>query len=341
MMKVKSGDTVRFLNASGGGIVTRVEGKLAYVEDEDGFEIPVMINEVVVVNEIAIEQTAKGGVQPVAAEVEEETYEYVEDEGDDSNPMFYVAFLPGEKKGVESGNLRVELINDSNYFTYYTVSSIHKDQTLELLFNGLVEPNTKVGLDKMSVLQLDNRQWKVKLLMFKKGKAYAELPSISTEIKIKAARFFKENSFADNDYYHEKAVLMSVIKGEFEQKLEQLSRKDIEGVIREKEVKPVRKKYARRDEPGILEVDLHIDELIDSTAGLSKGEILSIQVDKFKHVMKENAKFKGKKLVFIHGVGSGTLKNEIRRILERQYKQHVYQDASFKEYGYGATMVIV
>jgi len=338
-MKVKAGDIVRFLNISGGGTVSRVEGKLAFVEDEDGFEVPVIVHELVVIKDEKPSNSQSS--EQIEEEVEEESYEYTEEEGGDDDPRFYVAFLPGEKKGVESGHLRIQLVNDSNYFAYYTVSKKQKDETLELQFNGLIEPNTKISLDKMTVLQLDDRIWKISIMMFKKGKAYKELPAVSTEMKIKAARFFKENSFADNDYYHEKAVLMPVIKGDFEKKLEQLTQKDVDQVLREKEAKPVRKKYAKRDEPGILEVDLHIDELIDTTAGLSKGEILNIQVDKFKQVMKDNAKFKGKKLVFIHGVGTGTLKNEIRRLLERQYKQHNYQDASFREYGYGATMVII
>lgn len=340
-MKVKAGDKVRFLNTSGGGIVTRVEGKLAFVEDEDGFEIPVLVNELVVINDAPAKNALQSDSQQDEADNEvEESYEYDEEEGAD-DPKFYLAFLSGEKSGVESGNLRVQLINDCNYFATYTVSAIRKDMQLDLMFNGVIEPNTKIALDKMTALQLDDRQWKVDLMLYKKGKSYSYIPPVTTEVKIKASRFFKENSFAENDYYHERAVLMSLIKGEFEKKLEQLTQKDIDTVVKEKEAKPPRKKYARRDEPGILEVDLHIDELIDTTAGLSKGEIISIQTDRFKQVMKDNARFKGKKLVFIHGVGSGKLKTEIRKLLDRQYKQHVYQDASFKEYGYGATMVII
>ncbi len=341
-MKVKAGDSVRFLNISGGGTVARVDGKLAFVEDEDGFEIPVLVNELVVINDAPKASSGQNKVQEDEIEEEaEESYEFTEEEGGDDDPKFYLAFLSGEKSGVESGNLRVQLINDCNYFVNYTVSAIRKDKQMDLMFNGLVEPNTKIALDKMTVLQLDERQWRVELMFYKKGRSYTYIPPVSTDVKIKAARFFKENSFAENDYYHEKAVLMPIIKGEFEQKLAQLTQKDIDKVVKEKESKPVRKKYARRDEPGILEVDLHIDELIDSTSGLSKGEIITLQTDKFKQVMKDNAKFKGKKLVFIHGVGSGKLKTEIRKLLDRQYKQHVYQDASFKEYGYGATMVII
>ena len=48
---IKKGDTVRFLNAVGGGVVVRVDEtkKMLYVEDADGFEIPVFERECVMV----------------------------------------------------------------------------------------------------------------------------------------------------------------------------------------------------------------------------------------------------------------------------------------------------
>ena len=51
---IKKGDTVRFLNAVGGGVVVRIDEvkRLIYVEDEDGFEIPVLERECVAVGEI-------------------------------------------------------------------------------------------------------------------------------------------------------------------------------------------------------------------------------------------------------------------------------------------------
>ena len=48
---IKKGDTVRFLNAVGGGVVVRIDEvkRLIYVEDEDGFEIPLLERECVAV----------------------------------------------------------------------------------------------------------------------------------------------------------------------------------------------------------------------------------------------------------------------------------------------------
>ncbi len=70
--------------------------------------------------------------------------------------------------------------------------------------------------------------------------------------------------------------------------------------------------------------------------------MLTIQLNHFRKNLEEAILDKNiKKVIFIHGVGNGTLKLELRRILAKEYSHYDYQDASFKEYGYGATMVIL
>ena len=46
------------------------------------------------------------------------------------------------------------------------------------------------------------------------------------------------------------------------------------------------------------------------------------------------------KIVFIHGLGNGRLRQEILAIL-RNYPELIVQDGSFKKYGFGATEVII
>ena len=47
---MKIGDKVKFLSETGGGVVAGFQGKnIVLVEDEDGFQIPTPINEVVVI----------------------------------------------------------------------------------------------------------------------------------------------------------------------------------------------------------------------------------------------------------------------------------------------------
>jgi dsDNA-specific endonuclease/ATPase MutS2 len=88
-----------------------------------------------------------------------------------------------------------------------------------------------------------------------------------------------------------------------------------------------------------MEVDLHIEALREEYAQLSNSEILRIQMNRFRTALEDAISNKAKRIVFIHGVGNGTLKLELRNELKRSYPECTYQDASFKEYGFGATLV--
>jgi hypothetical protein len=90
-----------------------------------------------------------------------------------------------------------------------------------------------------------------------------------------------------------------------------------------------------------IEIDLHIEELIDSHRGMSNGEILNVQMANFKRELNVAIRRKAKKLIVIHGVGEGTLKSEIARELYEHYPNLDYHDASYRKYGYGATEIIL
>ncbi|MEG1546116.1 MAG: Smr/MutS family protein, partial [Bacteroides sp.] len=50
---------------------------------------------------------------------------------------------------------------------------------------------------------------------------------------------------------------------------------------------------------------------------------------------------RGQKIVFIHGKGDGVLRKAVLDELKYKYPTCQSQDASFKEYGFGATMVTI
>jgi len=58
-MAICVGDTVRFLNEVGGGKVTRIKDNTAYVLTEEGFEIPINISQLVVINKNSVEKTSE------------------------------------------------------------------------------------------------------------------------------------------------------------------------------------------------------------------------------------------------------------------------------------------
>ncbi len=350
MANVKKGDKVRFLNMEGGGIITRIEGRTVYVEEDDGFEYPVTDNEVVLIEAGAEQkkQAEQRAAEQKRTEVPEimpttstDDYTYSETQADDANPQFFVAFLKSDNGN--SGFVDLYIVNDSNSFVFFSISEhVGNTTDVRMLHYGTIEPNTKLMLDKYNPQRIDNQTWTVQLVLYKKNGQYKPLSPVETELKIKSARFFKDNAFAPNNYFAERAVLYSVIATELQSKIDQLTIADLHKIMADKERAERQHTSKANAKPGeIIEVDLHINAIIDNTTGLSNSEMLQLQIARFNHVMTENASNKGQRIVFIHGVGNGTLKNEVRKLLDRNYRKCYYQDASFKEYGYGATMVVI
>ena len=91
----------------------------------------------------------------------------------------------------------------------------------------------------------------------------------------------------------------------------------------------------------VLEVDLHINALLDNTTGLSPAVLLNTQLTEFRIIMDRNIRKKGQRIVFIHGKGDGVLREAIIKELRRRYRTCTYEDADFQRYGYGATLVTI
>lgn len=99
---------------------------------------------------------------------------------------------------------------------------------------------------------------------------------------------------------------------------------------------PPSNKAQREIPPRVL--DLHIEKLVKSTRGMSSGDMLDYQM-RYARAAVENARQSGqKKIVFIHGVGEGILKEELIHMI-KGYPRCRYYDAAFYLYGEGATEV--
>lgn len=102
----------------------------------------------------------------------------------------------------------------------------------------------------------------------------------------------------------------------------------------------VSKSHATRTGELEREVDLHISELIENTRGMTNGEMFQLQLDTFERELDEAKLGKIRKVTFIHGIGNGILKQEIRRILKEDDGVKFY-DAPYSKYGFGATEVVI
>ncbi|UII75243.1 Smr/MutS family protein [Flagellimonas sp. HMM57] len=118
---------------------------------------------------------------------------------------------------------------------------------------------------------------------------------------------------------------------------------EIEKIKKEKEL-PKKKlgnapKPKERNLPK-MEVDLHINQLVPSTKGLSNFDMLNLQLETAKRQLDFAIKKRIQKVVFIHGIGEGILKEELHYLFNR-YDNLKFYDADYQKYGLGATEVYI
>jgi DNA-nicking Smr family endonuclease len=358
---IKKGDRVRFLNAVGGGVVTRIDASrgMVFVEDEDGFEIPVLDRECVVVPKVNettnfpvkdFSSSARG--EASTQSVNQQVLQQPQTVKSEPEPVFetpdgdmlklMLAFIPTDIKNLQTCDTDVLLINDSNYFLFYNLS-IGEDDGKRSVSNGMLEPNTQEELARIAKNQLNDwENVQVQAIAFKRGKTYNNQQAIDKNVHIAPLKMYKLHTYGSNDYFEEDAWLIDLVTPE--QLMPEIKPEEIKKALYEKE-QPQQHKQQQRTRvnlnPDVIEVDLHIHELTDMTAGLTNADMLQMQLDKFHAVIAENIKKRGQKIVFIHGKGEGVLRSEILKLLKTRYKSFYYQDASFREYGFGATMVVI
>ena len=83
---------------------------------------------------------------------------------------------------------------------------------------------------------------------------------------------------------------------------------------------------------------LRIHQLTDSTKGMTNFDMMNLQLDTARRQLEFAIRKRIPKMVFIHGVGEGVLRQELETLLGR-YNNIQFYDADYKTYGIGATEV--
>lgn len=351
-MQLKIGDTVRYLNAVGGGRVVRIVGDIAYV-DEDGFETPVLVRECVVVGAVtklnnpvpAPKQQPK--VQPAVKEDVPAltTLPVIETKGGDKMNVV-LGFEASDLKAISQSAFDAYIVNDSNYYMYVCVA-VRAAESSEwtLRYDGIIEPNIQEFIGEFvreDLPQMDRVL--VQYVAFKRGKGFEAKKPCSLEIKVDTTKFAKLHCFRPNPYFDVPVISFDIVSADKPAVDPLLDTAAVSAMLsKPKDTAPKGKAPRARapQRPDVIEVDLHIDELVDTVAGLSPADMLNLQIDRFCRVMNENLRHVGQKIVFIHGKGEGVLRQAIMKELTHRYKGHDVQDASFREYGFGATQVTI
>ena len=91
-----------------------------------------------------------------------------------------------------------------------------------------------------------------------------------------------------------------------------------------------------------LVIDLHIEKIAKAYRSFAPADSLMYQLDLFERTLQANRFQKGRKIDFVHGSGTGTLRAEIIKTLHQKFPTFTYEDAPFASYGYqGAIRVTI
>lgn len=350
---MRIGSKVRFLNQTGGGIVVGFAKKgWVTVQDEDGFEFPIPEKECVVIEESVVAkeevniQTKDGDKLNIALIYTKSGNEYSAILVNECNFNIFVTYSNLLKEENSAGSL-----NTNNYVTS---------------FDGELLPYEHKEILKFKQDYLNNFSKRVlfRAIPFKKAEKFKEpsaskhmlKPVIEQEFVLDPTNLLKESMFRANEYVAEKGYVISIVNENAEALplMGDIKEREIKQALKEKfegeknlSGKKVQKKeritndLIRFSNSGIMEVDLHADALLDSTIGMDNTAILKYQLEKFNEAMTAVLHKRGEKIVFIHGKGDGVLRKALLNELKTKYSRCKWQDASFKEYGYGATLVII
>ena len=399
---MKIGDKVQFLSEIGGGKIAGFQGKdIALVEDEDGFQIPTPISDLVVMSsgdEYASSKSAvkksgesvaeasdpdtfnmsvKAKINAMTDDVLDDEEEYdatdreitykakVEERKGGNVLNVYYAFVPEDVKNFSKSTFACYLVNDSNYYVHYLYMSVD-GQAFKLRGEGELEPNTKLYIESFALDQLNEiDRVRFQLLSFKRDKDFVAKPVCDVQFRIDKVKFYKYHTFQSNEFFDTPSLLYPVVKNDEvaqlkpveADKLIYVEEQDAEGKPKKgalnttgdvsyKKLKGLESlntssHQSKKSNDDLVVVDLHADQLLETTAGMGTSDILNYQLDFFRRKLEENRHNKGRRIIFIHGKGEGVLRHAIVNELRYRYKNYPYQDASFQEYGYGATQVTI
>jgi hypothetical protein len=99
------------------------------------------------------------------------------------------------------------------------------------------------------------------------------------------------------------------------------------------------KEIKKHLEPARTVVDLHIEKLTDNYNRMSHFEMLSLQLKTFEKFYDLAVAHHQPHLIFIHGIGTGKLRDEVHDALRLKKEVSYFVNQYHPSYGYGATEI--
>ncbi|GAB3258384.1 hypothetical protein GCM10027347_21630 [Larkinella harenae] len=323
------GDKVRMLRAKEQGVVTRfLPGNQVEIEIEDGFRIPVLRSEIVVVSPM---EAARFKAAPSLEPQKSSKSDII------SNAGIYLAFVPQTERGA-TREVAVYLINNTDWDLPFTLGEEQNNRYIGLHSGVLSARSFNKFARQYSLSTLDNwPTFLIQALWFRAGGANLREPLIK-RLKCRAQTFQAHSGVVP---------VLNQTGHVYQLDIEEPAKKEKEPA------KPVDAAALRNSLLGLSDkkessavvrpssiIDLHIEKLLPNGFGnRTNTELLDVQIQEFERNL-ENAIASGMDdITFIHGVGNGVLRNELHRRLGKNPSVSYFEDAQKEKFGYGATKV--
>lgn len=316
---MKPGDKVRFLHGVEEGVIVGFSGRdTVEVEISEGFVIPVLRREVVLVHrEEGLFNRTEPATTPGASEPGSDQFTQ---EG-----IYLAGYLQ------DSGAVEYLLVNNSAYAAYITLSS-GKPGGVRVLAEHRCAPWDRAGIAVSDTGQpILAGKLLVQILWIN---LHPGMPRPATFRQVDAAAALQQFNRNPLDGSHRKGWLLRLDEEPVKADPVELRARLMDGPVKTGEIRRPEGKPV-----GELVVDLHIEVLDPGASALSPAEILDIQLRAFDKKMDEALLRGAASIRFIHGVGSGSLREQIHRRLAKMKQIRYFEDADKVRGGYGATIV--
>lgn len=309
------GDRVRALRGTEEGFITGFPSKdEVEVEIEDGFRIPMLRRELVVV----AKDESKAFVRS------ESSTEKSKDENLGATGL-YLAFVE-----TSSQFLELQFVNNTDYKLAMAAFKKMEVGKLYGIACDTMQPKSALTLGHFDLKKFEH--WPpllLQILYYAEGRHEPKEPLLKS-MTFKANTFYKSKAKAP--LLNRDGYVFQLDGANLALHRDKLQEQMVEG-------RPVNDPAQAQLEAPAAVVDLHIEKLHDQPEQLSAQECLGIQMEAFEKALDGAIAAGMPEITFIHGVGNGTLRDKLHKVLSKQQDIDHFKDAQKEKFGFGATFV--
>lgn len=313
---MRIGDKVRLLRGTEEGRIVNIKNnKIVEIEIEDGFTIPALINEVVVISSMEAEVFKPEEPESNEALVNKRNQDFIS-EG------IYLGFKEAEDQKFEAF-----IINQTTNTILFSVSQYDKKMISGKAFGICEQYDAKeIGSFTSSIFN-ESKRILVQVIIHEDESRLKRPPQTFEE-------HISKDQLEELTYLSSLSSEVALIKlGErLSIKIDprELQNKMMDNnpiISKPKDKGP---KYSDQT------IDLHVDSF---STNLKPNEILEFQLNEFEKAYDNALVMNLEKLKIVHGVGAGILRNEIHKRLSKKSDVKYFEDADKERFGFGSTII--